>query len=350
MRADRARQHGAGAREAKLQELGREPEAPVKPYLTLEEATAEGLAKLMPELPGALGIFSAEGGQFLNGYGFSADAKVRTAASLSSLWDGRGFRRARAGSGLIDLPGRRVAAHLMVQSDIAKAVLSDPVLRSQGLLARMLPAAPDSLAGTRLWQEPAEGIEPALRRYTARMLAIFEAPQLAANAQGNELTPRALGLSPEARKIWIAFHDEVEHDMRPGARFAELRDVAGKAAEQAGRIAGVLAMVDDPYARVISADAMSRGCNLMLWYLIEALRLAEENRVPEDIADAEAILEWTRARGLRQVDAKTIQKSGPGPLRRKDRLDPAIDALMTTGWFIGSGKSGKAREWLIVQP
>ena len=50
----------------------------------------------MPTLPGALGIFSAEGGQFLSGHGFSPDAKLRTAASFASLWTVKGC----AGCGL----------------------------------------------------------------------------------------------------------------------------------------------------------------------------------------------------------------------------------------------------------
>ena len=132
------------ARQKALEELGPEPEAPIKPVLTLNESTAEGLAKHMAILPGALGIFSAEGGQFLNGHGFSAETKMRTAASFSSLWDGRGLRRLRAGDGLIDLHGRRLAAHLMVQPEAAADVLNDPVLRDQGFLSRFLIAAPES--------------------------------------------------------------------------------------------------------------------------------------------------------------------------------------------------------------
>jgi Protein of unknown function (DUF3987) len=127
---------------AKLNDLGPEPEAPVRPFLTIDEGTAEGLAKLMPELPGALGIFSAEGSQFLNGYGFGLEMKLRTAASYSSLWDGKGFRRGRSGDGLIDIPGRRLSCHLMIQPEAARSVFSDPLLRDQGLLSRFLTAAP----------------------------------------------------------------------------------------------------------------------------------------------------------------------------------------------------------------
>ena len=98
-----------GKRRADLGALGSEPEAPIKPILTLGESTAEGLARHMPTLPGALGIFNAEGGQFLSGHGFSAESKLRTAASFAQLWDGQGLRRLRAGDGLIDLHGRRLA-------------------------------------------------------------------------------------------------------------------------------------------------------------------------------------------------------------------------------------------------
>ncbi|MFZ2106259.1 MAG: DUF3987 domain-containing protein [Roseiarcus sp.] len=104
-------------RRFELEALGPEPDPPIRPILTLGESTAEGLAKHMPTLPGALGIFSAEGGQFLSGHGFSADAKLRTAASFASLWDGQGLRRLRAGEGLIDLHGRRLACHLKSKGD-----------------------------------------------------------------------------------------------------------------------------------------------------------------------------------------------------------------------------------------
>jgi hypothetical protein len=178
---ERSKKKNIDALQAEFEALGPEPLAPIKPVLTLGESTAEGLAKHMPILPGAIGVFSPEGGQFLNGHGFSDDAKLRTAASFAGLWDGQGLRRLRAGEGLIDLHGRRLACHLMIQPEAAAGVLNDPVLRDQGFLSRFLIAAPGSRAGSRLWQEPHEGTEPALKQYIARMMAIFQAPALASN-------------------------------------------------------------------------------------------------------------------------------------------------------------------------
>ena len=99
VRTDCAQADGTHGARGAAQGLGPEPDAPVKPYLTISEGTAEGLSKLMPQLPGALGIFSAEGAQFLNGHGFTTEAKLRTAAAFATLWDGKELRSVRAGDG-----------------------------------------------------------------------------------------------------------------------------------------------------------------------------------------------------------------------------------------------------------
>src|ERR1700733_5185402 len=170
----------------------------IKPLLTAPEPTVEALAKHWPVLPGALGLFNSEGGQMTGGHGFGPDHRLKTAAALSALWDGSGIRRLRAGDGITDLPGRRLALHLMVQPDVAAAFLSEPILRDQGLLSRLLIAAPKSLAGPRTWKEPSEDLDKGLRRYVVAILDLLERPAPAANEAGNELTPRVLDLGATA--------------------------------------------------------------------------------------------------------------------------------------------------------
>ena len=58
--------------------------------------------------------------------------------------------------------------------------------------------------------------------------------------------------------------------MAPDGALEHLRDVAGKAAENAARIAAVLTLVDKPDASTIEAQAMTAGCELMTWYVGEA--------------------------------------------------------------------------------
>ena len=78
-------------REAELTALGNAPTEPIKHLLTAPEPTVEALAKHWPVLPGALGLFSAEGGQMTGGHGFGPDHRLKTAATLSTLWDAPAF-------------------------------------------------------------------------------------------------------------------------------------------------------------------------------------------------------------------------------------------------------------------
>ena len=69
------------------------------------------------------------------------------------------------------------------------------------------------------------------------------------------------------------------------------------------------------------------------------------------LTHTEGILNWVHARGLRIIDAATLQKSGAGAVRRKERFDPAIKALIAAGWFkVDPTAAGKARRWIVVQP
>src|SRR6516164_4317705 len=111
---------------AALDALGPAPQPPLLPMLTCTEPTYEGLCRLLAHGQPSVGIFAAEGGQFIAGHGMADDARLRTAAGLSAAWDGEPIRRVRATDGVTVLPGRRIALHLMAQPDVAAMWLSDP--------------------------------------------------------------------------------------------------------------------------------------------------------------------------------------------------------------------------------
>ena len=334
-------------REAGLIALGPAPVEPVKPMLTAPEPTVEALAKYWPVLPGALGLFSAEGGQMTGGHGFGPDHRLKTAAALSSLWDGSGIRRLRAGDGITDLPGRRLALHLMVQPDAAAAFLSEPILRDQGLLSRLLVAAPETLAGTRAWREPAASLDAAMKRYMRVILRLLERPAAAENEAGNELTPKVLELGTDAKAVWIVFYDAIEAQMASAGPLEGLRDVAGKAAENAGRVAGVLTMLENPDAAIIEPAAMANACELMAWYVCEALRLSGQHRQPAALRNACRLLDWLRARGSAEISLRDIMRNGPNPVRGKAEAEAALAKLDEHGWLVKRG-DGRGARWTIV--
>jgi len=336
-------------REAELKALGSAPVEPIKPLLTAPEPTVEALAKHWPVLPGALGLFSAEGGQFTGGHGFGPDHRLKTAASLSSLWDGSGIRRLRAGDGIADLPGRRLALHLMVQPDAAAAFLSEPILRDQGLLSRILVAAPDTLAGKREWKKGVDGLADAMRRYVAVILDLLERPASASNAAGNELTPRALDLSAESEAVWGAFYNRIEKAQAADGALEGLRDVAGKAAENAARVAAVLTVVERPEAPDIQAPEMRAGCEIAGWYVAEALRLAGAHRQSPILRNAIKLLEWLRAKGKTEITRSEIMQFGPSAVRTKSEAEAALTSLEEHGWLVPFPIDGKGLRWSVVK-
>jgi len=75
-------------RRNQLTDLGPEPKPPLHPFLTAPDPTVEGLAKAWVSAPASLGLFTAEGGQFVGGHGMSVDQRLKTAATYSQIWDG----------------------------------------------------------------------------------------------------------------------------------------------------------------------------------------------------------------------------------------------------------------------
>jgi hypothetical protein len=281
----------AGIRAA-LDALGPAPVPPLEPLLTCPEPTFEGLCKLLAVGQLSVGIFTTEGGQFIGGHGMSEEAKLRTAAGLSKLWDDGETRRVRVGDGATILPGRRLAMHLMVQPDIAAIMLSDPLLAAQGMLSRLLVTAPDSIAGQRLWREAKPESDTALEKYGGRLLDILERPLPLVPGKLNELQPRRLALSANARRLWIKFADHVERAIAPNGRLEPVRGLANKLPEHAARLAAILALVDDLETPEIGADFLKAGISLAEHYAAEALRLFGASCVNSVLRLTQRLLDW----------------------------------------------------------
>jgi hypothetical protein len=175
---------GLADRKSSLASLGGEPEKPLSPFLVSGDLTIEGLTKNWPNAHAALGVFTAEGGTFTAGHGMNEDNRLKTAAMLSELWDGKPIKRVRALDGVTILPGRRLSLHVMIQPDAAAGFLCNDVLRDQGLLSRILVAAPASLAGSRAYQEPCPQAAATIKAYGTRLLSILEAEPALGMARG----------------------------------------------------------------------------------------------------------------------------------------------------------------------
>lgn len=342
------------AGKAALDAIGDPPSPPPAPMLLVREPTLGGLHKLFGEAEPSLGLFSDEAGGFLGGHGMSEENRLHMAAGLSELWDGAPIRRVRVGDGATILPGRRLAAHLMIQPGVADRLLSNVELGQQGLLSRLLVAAPASLAGTRMQRAADPRSRSALDAYTRRVLDLLE---LEAPKQDGVLKPRRLELDGQAADLWRAFADDTESQLGPGGTLEPVRGFANKLSEHAVRLAGVIQLVEAPQAGSVGGEVMERGIALARFYVGEALRLFHTGAIPPEVAQAELLLSWLHTEwGKSLVGIGHVYQRGPNSIRTKGKARAAINVLEEHGWLHtvtdGAEIDGKRHRdaWRIIPP
>ncbi len=320
--------------EANLRALGDAPLPPLHPMLTCTDPTIEGLGKMLATAWPSLGIFSAEGGTFVGGYGMSADNRLKTAAAMSNMWDGAPFDRVRSLDGVSIMAGRRVSAHLMMQPGVADSFLGADDLADQGLLSRLLLAAPNSTAGTRyeVGRTIKPESQPSLDTYNAAITALLSAPLPLAKGKRNELSPPILTFTLDAAAVWAQFHDHIEGQAGDGGELAPIRGLACKAAEHAARIAGVLTLVKNPKAAQIDAETLQDACELVEFYLQEALRLFGKAAVNSDIAEAEKVRHWLHSSWPEtHIALSDVLRWGPHSIRDNTTARRVLNVLAATG-------------------
>ena len=320
-----------------MEALGPAPSLPPQALFISNDLTVEGLLKGWNDIQPIHGLFTSEGGVLVNGAAMSDDLKMRTAGVLSSLWDEGCFTKLRAGDGVTDVRGKRLAVHLMIQPSLVGAFLGDPELRGQGFLSRFLVAWPTSKIGSRPFQAINTTDETIIRKFGATIHALLRQPYTMRN--DNQLEPRTLEIRTEGKafQVWRNYHDEVDAQLKEGARHSYQTDVGSKSAEQAGRIAGVLTIIANPKATHVTAEAMAGGVALARWYLNEALRLQNGSVLDPVLADADRLLKWLHqtpeARTMRHV-----QRLGPNRFRELTVAERLLEILARHGWIVWQDK------------
>lgn len=318
--------------EEALRGVGDPPPEPLLPFLLCNEPTLEGLQKLFEKGQPSLGLCSDEGGGFIGGHAMSAENRLKTLAGLSQFWDGATVRRNRAGDGSSVLIGRRLALHLMVQPGAASGLLADAVALDQGFLSRVLVQAPPSLAGSRL-QKPLEPeTESGLRRYEGALRELLEKPMPVAPGSANVLEPRSLSFDAQAKSSWLRLCDAIETKLGPGGDYEPIRGFANKLAEHIARLAGVLALVDNPEALEIDAGALASAVELGDYFASEALRLFEVGSVSPEVMQAEKALAWLQATAQEAFGLAALYQGGPNCLRDAATARKALETLERNYW------------------
>ncbi len=333
--------------------IGPEPKPPAHPMLLVADPTPEALVLHLTARPWG-GLFTAEGGLFVGGSAMNDETRMRTGALLNTLWDGDAIRRLRVTTGAAFLPGRRCSTHIMVQPAIASRFFADPTLAGIGTLARTLLVAPAGTAGTRFFREPSPDAAVTLTDYDARLSEMMQRSPRFAGDDPTVLDPLPMHLHPDARAMWIAFHDAVEGAQQAEGPLHPIRAFASKMAEHAGRVAAVLTLYGKPDAIEITADAMAGGINLAKHYAAELLRLQGATAVAPDLDLAARLLAWWQARPDRQLHLASTYQRGLNAIRDAKTARRLIGILEDHGWVVrlpvGTKLDGAARQeaWKLI--
>ena len=330
--------------EADLDALGAKPAQPLSPKLTTSEPTLEGLIKLYITGQPSLGLFSDEGGGFIGGHAMNSDNRLKTVAGLSSLWGGDALDRVRAGDGAMTLFGRRLAAHLMVQPVAARPLLADPIASGQGFLARFLITEPPSAIGTRLHQTGGNVADVAIVAASQRLSTILAHPMPTNEGSPQELEPRVLSLSSNAKSLLFDYYRVTEQAQVSGGEMEQVKSFASKSPEQAARIAGVLTLWQDLSASVVQPEVMADAIELAQFYLFEAKRLAEAATVTEETDRAEQLRLWVlyswdgvaagQNRDPLTIVPRDVVTMGPNSLRETTTVKKLMAILADHGWLV----------------
>ncbi len=328
-----------------LANLEDRPKKPIHPLLLCDDPTFAGLIKQLEQGYPCVGIFNDEGGQFLGGHGMRSESRQEMLTGLSRIWDGEAIRRTRVKDDLIMLPNRRVSVHLMVQPQIAQELLNDGMAIDQGFLSRFLVCYPESMMGYRVSQtlsqveqDQVNFFQNTQRQHLNRLSGVL-------NVNDNELKPKTMRLSPEARGAVGKRVAEIEAELKPEGSLRPISGIANKACELAIRIAGVLSYFSNPDSLEISSTIMMDGIKLSDYYLSEAKRLYDSGLTNPLLQEAELLRHWLVNQWKEPcISVSEMCQFGPSKFRDKLKLLPLTKILEEYGWLVMSDEPITVRE------
>jgi putative DNA primase/helicase len=315
---------------AQLHQLKDAEPLPVRvPRLIYGDSTPEQLGYSLAKIYPSGAVLSSEAGIVFGGSGMTGDSAMRNMALLNVLWEGGTHTIDRRTSESYKVQGARLTMGLAVQSDTVRAFFdsSKQLARGTGFAARFLIAYPASTQGTRLFKEPPKSF-PKLSAFNERINQLLNKTPMLTDAGG--LAPPTLDLSPEAKEVWIDFHNQVEMELRVGGDMVDARDVASKAADNVARLAALFHLYEWHSDGQINADLVSAATVIVTWHLYEAKRFLNQIATPVHINNAMKldayILRYCKEHKTNQINKNHVRRNGS--IRDKKVLDEAISELV----------------------
>jgi hypothetical protein len=321
--------------------------ASAPPRFYAEDATPEAFVELLKKYQ-RMTIASAEGGWFQTFAGRYSEGKVNL-DSLLKGWGGEGIRVDRKGAEPIDIPNAICGILVAVQRDVLREMSATRGVVDRGLLARFVKAAPATRRGFRNVVDPPPIPEALRAEYAARVsVALYEL---------REHEPVEIRLDSEAQGVFTRFRVRHEEASRPGGRVYEIGAWAEKHAGMVARIAAILhfagaAFTEDAIGSPITADTMASAITIGNYFVEQEIALEAVTRVRHESVGAQAVLDWIRTEGVREVSTREVQraKAGRTALRTAEQVRAALILLADHGYVARIDSESSTSERWAVNP
>lgn len=363
-----------------------------------------------------LSLVSDDGGKFFHGHSMKADTAGSSLASLTNIHSSGRVDKSRVGSNKTATKFKqknkayqcRLTMDIAVQPIIMQGVMSDSLMTEQGFLARFLVCYEPSLMGARQWNTPerlsqSTDTDPLLNRFWNWCYQLLDTHQQLANGthempsnapsdddgqsddKGGNLTPfthqerikhpfrrmkdgeyipplydenglpnrqRMRFKNDQTLQKFADFQQHIEYSMEDGQILAGHTAFASRMAENASRIASLLAFYDGEHE--ITPKYLDNAFALV-WYGMNEL-LGYDDTQSENKSDEQMAIDWlVKECQSEHTDRMAYQKAqkhiSPKHLRNAQSFAGVMDILEYYNHIQieYGGKSGKARE-IVINP
>jgi hypothetical protein len=301
---------------------------PYLPRLYAQDATPEGLLKLLQEQGGHMAVLDDEGGELFELMRRYASSGRANQGIYLRGHDGGRLMADWSTKDAMDLDAVLLTLGLTVQPAVIHDLSGDPALRGRGLLARFLYSLPGSNVGNRdYWTAP---ISKELRKPFTQALNLLAERNVVPTGEA-ESRIRLGDRASERFREWSRGH---EARLRPDGDLAGIADWGNKFPSQIARIGGILHAVDhpqDPAESAVSLQTIERAITLADYFVEHAV--AAFNLMGSDpvIVKAIRIADWLR--GKSEVTQREIQRARQNLFDNTNEVAKVIELLIESGYL-----------------
>jgi len=302
-------------------------------HMLIQDVTVDGMVIGLIDRCHSQLLIAPEGASLFGGHAMSPDNLGRFMGNVSSLFSGEALTRTRAKEHSY-AEDRRLSLLVFVQPVIAMDFLSSPLVMQQGLGNRFLYSQPQSLVGTRKFDDIELDDEPVYKQYCEKITKLANQPWKI-NPHTGGVNARTVRLSDDAKAAWVKYYDTMELAIAPGGDMATHAGYAGRYSEQVLRLAALLAIAEDPDVVTITEETMLNAIELGSYYMDSAMSAFNVAPANKDELDAGNLLDWMRNKqeelDIAGIPVRMMYKDGPRCARPKRRTETLLELLEARG-------------------